>query len=160
VSRYFSGPSPCTHCFHTRLATSMWSAQLLHRIHDRMILLLTDSLTDQSMLPFNNCFLLIYVLNIVMLAGNHALPMMLRFYIWLGTKIFRKGQMNETLHFLLDHPRRYVSFPFQSISKKIDEYKMLLILVPKSSNVVPSFPSSCLHVRPDLSILEKANEEG
>jgi Trk-type K+ transport system membrane component len=65
-------------------------------------------LTDQSMIPFNGSFLLIYVLNVVMLAGNHALPMMLRFYIWLGTKLWRRGQINETLHFLLDHPRRYV----------------------------------------------------
>ena len=65
-------------------------------------------LTDQSMIPFNGSFLLIYVLNVVMLAGNHALPMMLRFYIWLGTKLWRRGQVNETLHFLLDHPRRYV----------------------------------------------------
>ena len=65
------------------------------------------------MIPFNGSFLLIYVLNVVMLAGNHALPMMLRFYIWLGTKLWRRGQVNETLHFLLDHPRRYVvSLPF------------------------------------------------
>jgi len=63
------------------------------------------------MIPFNDSFLLIYVLNVVMLAGNHALPMMLRFYIWLGTKLWRRGQVNETLHFLLDHPRRYVLSP-------------------------------------------------
>jgi Trk-type K+ transport system membrane component len=60
------------------------------------------------MIPFSTSFVVIYVLNVVMLAGNHALPMMLRFYIWLGTKIWRRGQTNETLHFLLDHPRRYV----------------------------------------------------
>ncbi len=61
-----------------------------------------SSLVDQSMVPFATCYILIYMLVISMLAGNHALPMMLRFIIWLGTKV------NETLHFLLDHPRRYV----------------------------------------------------
>lgn len=54
-------------------------------------------------------YLIIYVLNVVMLAGNHALPMTLRFFIWAGTKIWRKGEINETLHFLLDHPRRSVT---------------------------------------------------
>jgi hypothetical protein len=73
---------------------------------DRAATKLTSSLTDQSMVPFSTSFVVIYVLNIVMLAGNHALPMMLRFYIWLGTKIWRRGQTHETLHFLLDHPRR------------------------------------------------------
>jgi Trk-type K+ transport system membrane component len=48
----------------------------------------------------------IFVICVVLLAGNHALPMMLRFVIWIGTKIWRKGEINETLNFLLDHPRR------------------------------------------------------
>lgn len=64
------------------------------------------SLVDQNMYPFSTSYLVVFVLIVVMLAGNHALPMMLRFMIWLGTKIWRKGQINETLHFLLDHPRR------------------------------------------------------
>lgn len=64
------------------------------------------SLVDQSMAPFTTCYLLIYVLDLVMLAGNHALPMMLRLIIWLGTKIWPHGETNETLNFLLDHPRR------------------------------------------------------
>lgn len=64
------------------------------------------SLLDQSMIPLMGSYLVIYVLNVVMLAGNHALPMMLRFSIWCLTKICRKGEINETLHFLLDHPRR------------------------------------------------------
>ena len=67
------------------------------------------SLLDQSMIPLMGSYLVIYVLNMVMLAGNHALPMMLRFSIWLLTKICRTGEINETLHFLLDHPRRSVS---------------------------------------------------
>ena len=65
-----------------------------------------NSLVDQSLAPFSSCYLVVFVLVVVLLAGNHALPMMLRFTIWLGTKIWRKEEVNETLHFLLDHPRR------------------------------------------------------
>lgn len=65
------------------------------------------SLIDQSMVPFASCYLLIYALDIAMVAGNHALPMTLRLVIWLGTKMCRKGSDRyESLHFLLDHPRR------------------------------------------------------
>ncbi|EIW72701.1 hypothetical protein TREMEDRAFT_11924, partial [Tremella mesenterica DSM 1558] len=65
------------------------------------------TLTDQGLAPFASCYILIYVIALVMLAGNHALPMTLRLFIWIGTKIWRKGETNETLHFLLDHPRRH-----------------------------------------------------
>jgi len=61
------------------------------------------------MVPLADCYVLIYALNVAILAGNHALPMMLRFVIWIATKICSKGQINETLHFLLDHPRRSAS---------------------------------------------------
>lgn len=74
-----------------------------------MELMGTTSLLDQSMIPLMGSYLVIYVLNLAMLAGNHALPMMLRFSLWVMTKIWRKGEINETLHFLLDHPRRWVS---------------------------------------------------
>jgi hypothetical protein len=57
--------------------------------------------------PFAKCYLFIYVLDIVTVVGNHALPMTLRLVIWLGTKVWRRGEVNETMHFLLDHPRRY-----------------------------------------------------
>lgn len=67
---------------------------------------LNTSLLDQSLLTLSASYLIVFALIVVLLAGNHALPMMLRFSIWLGTKIWRKGEMNETLHFLLDHPRR------------------------------------------------------
>ncbi|WVF71000.1 hypothetical protein IAT40_005796 [Kwoniella sp. CBS 6097] len=72
------------------------------------------SLIDQGLAPFATCYLLIYVLVFVLLAGNHALPIMLRFVIWLGTKITRQGERFETLHFLLDHPRRCFLYLFPS----------------------------------------------
>jgi hypothetical protein len=34
--------------------------------------------------------------------------MTLRMLIWLGTKLTRDSTLHQTLHFLLDHPRRYV----------------------------------------------------
>ncbi|WVQ85711.1 hypothetical protein IAT38_007877 [Cryptococcus sp. DSM 104549] len=72
------------------------------------------TLTDQGLAPFQEAYLLIYVIIIVMLVGNHALPIMLRFVIWLGTKIYRRGVKHETLHFLLDHPRRCFLYLFPS----------------------------------------------
>ncbi|WVW80474.1 hypothetical protein I302_102456 [Kwoniella bestiolae CBS 10118] len=72
------------------------------------------SLVDQGLAPFQNCYLMIYVLVFVLLAGNHAFPIILRFIIWLGTKITRRGEKFETLHFLLDHPRRCFLYLFPS----------------------------------------------
>lgn len=66
------------------------------------------SLVDQSMVPFASCYLLVWILNMTMLLGNHAFPMVLRLLIWLGTVITGRTTLNQTLHFLLDHPRRYV----------------------------------------------------
>lgn len=63
-------------------------------------------LTDEGLVPFQACYLVIYVLIVALLVGNHALPIMLRFIIWIGTKITRNGVKHESLHFLLDHPRR------------------------------------------------------
>ncbi|WVR05584.1 hypothetical protein IAU60_002603 [Kwoniella sp. DSM 27419] len=72
------------------------------------------SLTDQGLAPFATSYTLIYVLIFVLLAGNHALPIMLRSVLWLGTKITRQGRTFETLHFLLDHPRRCFLYLFPS----------------------------------------------
>nr|ODN93176.1 potassium ion transporter [Cryptococcus depauperatus CBS 7841] len=72
------------------------------------------SLTDQALLPFQKCYLIIYTIITSLLVGNHALPVMLRFIVWSGTKIFRRGERHETLHFLLDHPRRCFLYLFPS----------------------------------------------
>ncbi|WWC88191.1 uncharacterized protein L201_003096 [Kwoniella dendrophila CBS 6074] len=72
------------------------------------------SLMDQGLAPLANCYLIIYVTAFVLLAGNHAFPIILRFIIWIGTKITRKGEKFETLHFLLDHPRRCFLYLFPS----------------------------------------------
>ncbi|KAL7414479.1 cation transport protein-domain-containing protein [Mrakia frigida] len=73
------------------------------------------SLVDTSMIPFSTDYLMIFSLSFVILAGNHALPIFLRLIIWIGTKILPKdSEAVETLHFLLDHPRRCFLYLFPS----------------------------------------------
>ncbi|ODO07626.1 potassium ion transporter [Cryptococcus wingfieldii CBS 7118] len=71
-------------------------------------------LTDQALIPFQTNYLLIYIIMIGLLVGNHALPIALRFIIWIGTKLTRTGTRNESFHFLLDHPRRCFLYLFPS----------------------------------------------
>ncbi|KAI0317188.1 cation transport protein-domain-containing protein [Amylostereum chailletii] len=90
------------------------------------------SLVDQSMVPFQRAYPMIIFLFYLVLAGNTAFvsftlywllacsddlrqPIFLRFYIWLLTKIVpSKSRAHETLHFLLDHPRRCFIYLFPS----------------------------------------------
>jgi len=59
------------------------------------------------MVPFQNCYLLIYVLSFQILAGNEALPLFLRMELWLLTKVVKKGsELDVSLNFLLTHSRR------------------------------------------------------
>ncbi|KAL5504739.1 hypothetical protein ACEPAH_7402 [Sanghuangporus vaninii] len=60
------------------------------------------SLVDQSMIPFQTAYPLIFVMVILILAGNTAycIPV--------------DSRLNETLHFLLDHPRRCFIYLFPS----------------------------------------------
>ncbi|KAK0195856.1 cation transport protein-domain-containing protein [Armillaria mellea] len=73
------------------------------------------SLVDQSMVPFQQAYLMIFVMIFLILAGNTSFPIFLRFTIWLLTKIVpENSRANETLHFLLDHPRRCFIYLFPS----------------------------------------------
>ncbi|TFL07165.1 cation transport protein-domain-containing protein [Pterulicium gracile] len=73
------------------------------------------SLVDQSMVPFQKAYLMIFVMIILILAGNTAYPILLRFIIWSLTKMVKRdSRLNETLHFLLDHPRRCYIYLFPS----------------------------------------------
>lgn len=89
-----------------------------------------------------------------MLAGNHALPMVLRLIIWIGTKIFKSGPTNETLHFLLDHPRRSVH-PFVELvcfmSVLTINEQMFPLSLSKPSNMVSDLDIPCVHVRLDCA---------
>ncbi|KAI6158813.1 cation transport protein-domain-containing protein [Pisolithus thermaeus] len=73
------------------------------------------SLVDQSMVPFQTAYPMIFFMIFCILAGNTAFPVFLRFTIWVVTKIIPAGsRLNETLHFLLDHPRRCFIYLFPS----------------------------------------------
>ncbi|KAI0762545.1 TrkH-domain-containing protein [Fomes fomentarius] len=73
------------------------------------------SLVDQGMVPFQHAYLMIFALMFVILAGNHGLPLFLRLIIWIYTKLVKDdGDMDQVLHFLLDHPRRCFLYLFPS----------------------------------------------
>ncbi|EJD46884.1 hypothetical protein AURDEDRAFT_113542 [Auricularia subglabra TFB-10046 SS5] len=73
------------------------------------------SLVDQSMVPFQKAYPMILFMCFLILAGNTAFPVFLRFIIWILYKIVpRKSTHSETLCFLLDHPRRCFVYLFPS----------------------------------------------
>ncbi|KIP02880.1 hypothetical protein PHLGIDRAFT_32026 [Phlebiopsis gigantea 11061_1 CR5-6] len=73
------------------------------------------SLVDAGMVPFQKAYLMIFSMIFAILAGNHGMPIFLRLIIWTFTKFVEDGsQMDKTLHFLLDHPRRCFLYLFPS----------------------------------------------
>ncbi|CAE7230532.1 unnamed protein product [Rhizoctonia solani] len=71
------------------------------------------SLIDQSMVPFQTAYPMIIIIFFMILAGNTAFPICLRFFIWMLSKVVSK-RSHETLSFLLDHPRRCFLYLFPS----------------------------------------------
>ncbi|KAF8841742.1 TrkH-domain-containing protein [Paxillus ammoniavirescens] len=70
------------------------------------------SLVDQSMVPFQTAYPLIFFMMFCILAGNTAFCCAL---IWTITKFVpANSRLHETLHFLLDHPRRCFVYLFPS----------------------------------------------
>ncbi|KAI8060955.1 cation transporter [Gongronella butleri] len=63
---------------------------------------------DASMVPFQNCAFPLLLLGFLVLAGNTAYPICLRFLFWIMYKLTpRSFEMHrETLQYLLSHPRR------------------------------------------------------
>ncbi|KAG9217695.1 hypothetical protein CCMSSC00406_0003616 [Pleurotus cornucopiae] len=60
------------------------------------------SLVDMGMVPFQSAYLMIFALMFVILAGNHALPI-----LWIGYKITPiTSETHKAMEFLIDHPRR------------------------------------------------------
>ncbi|KAH9850186.1 TrkH-domain-containing protein [Lenzites betulinus] len=72
------------------------------------------SLVDQNMVPFQTAYPMIVFIVICVLAGNTCLPIFLRLFIWLLTKLPGRSRTKESLHFLLDHPRRCTIYLFPS----------------------------------------------
>ncbi|KAF5353410.1 hypothetical protein D9756_007889 [Leucocoprinus leucothites] len=73
------------------------------------------SLVDMGMVPFQTAYLMIFPLMLVIIGGNHAMPVFLRFVIWIISKVVRQGSdAHAALSFLLDHPRRCFLYLFPS----------------------------------------------
>jgi Trk-type K+ transport system membrane component len=73
------------------------------------------SLLDESMVPFQRTYGWVIVVGLLILAGNTAFPIFLRSIIWILSKVTPKqSRFNETLQFLLDHPRRCFIYLFPS----------------------------------------------
>ncbi|KAK0201093.1 potassium transporter [Desarmillaria ectypa] len=71
------------------------------------------SLVDLGMVPFQTAYLMIFPLGFVILAGNHALPIFLRFIIWICSKFTEpESDLDKALDFLLHHPRRCYFYLF------------------------------------------------
>lgn len=73
------------------------------------------SLIDTSMINLNDQYLMLIPIAILILAGNTAFPIVLRFMIWiLSLCVPKTSRTYETLRFLLDHPRRCFIYLFPS----------------------------------------------
>ncbi|KAK0229339.1 potassium transporter [Armillaria nabsnona] len=73
------------------------------------------SLVDVGMLPFQTAYLLVFSLMFLILAGNHALPIIMRLIIWICSKFTEpESDLDKALDFLLHHPRRCYIYLFPS----------------------------------------------
>ncbi|EPQ26710.1 uncharacterized protein PFL1_05689 [Pseudozyma flocculosa PF-1] len=73
------------------------------------------SLIDTSMTTMQDAYFLLIPMGFLILAGNTAFPIVLRFFIWCISKVVpKRSRVSETLQFLLDHPRRCFVYLFPS----------------------------------------------
>ncbi|KAG4444471.1 hypothetical protein IFR05_000062 [Cadophora sp. M221] len=73
------------------------------------------TLTPDSMISFQSAVFPLIFGSFLIVIGNTGFPCMLRFIIWLGSKMIPvDGRLYEELRFLLDHPRRCFTLLFPS----------------------------------------------
>ncbi|KAM7205055.1 Low-affinity potassium transport protein [Rhypophila sp. PSN 637] len=73
------------------------------------------TLTPDSMNSFNTAVFPLLVMSFLIIIGNTAFPVMLRFIIWVMSLVVPKtGGLYEEVRFLLDHPRRCFTLLFPS----------------------------------------------
>ena len=73
------------------------------------------TLTPDSMDSFADAVWILLMGSFLIIIGNTGFPCMLRFTIWVVSKVVRSGSpIWEELHFLLDHPRRCFTLLFPS----------------------------------------------
>jgi len=71
------------------------------------------TLTPDSMLSFGSAVFPLLLMTFLIVIGNTGFPCMLRFVIWLSSKLAPRGSgLWEELQFLLDHPRRCFTLLF------------------------------------------------
>jgi Trk-type K+ transport system membrane component len=71
------------------------------------------TVTPDSMISFNTAVLPLVVGAFLIVAGNTGFPCMLRFCIWIGSKLVPMGSgIWDEFRFLLDHPRRCFTLLF------------------------------------------------
>lgn len=74
------------------------------------------TLTPNSMQSFNESVYVMIILAFLIVIGNTGFPVMLRFIIWILFKLSKPMSLfNESLGFLLDHPRRCFTLLFPSV---------------------------------------------
>lgn len=71
------------------------------------------SLVDDSVIPFQSDYFVLFVIGLLILAGNTAYPVFLRLILWSALKVLNlttkpdvMGPWKETLEFILKYPRR------------------------------------------------------
>ncbi|THX51699.1 potassium transport protein TRK1/TRK2 [Aureobasidium pullulans] len=73
------------------------------------------TLTPNSMISFQSAVMPLLFGSFLIIIGNTGFPCMLRFVIWLSSKLVPRGSgIWEELRFLLDHPRRCFTLLFPS----------------------------------------------
>lgn len=73
------------------------------------------TVVDTSLIEMPNAYPMIFVIIWLILVGATAFPLSLRLFVWVGTKICRKGGSTyKGLKFLLKHPRRCFMYLFPS----------------------------------------------
>ncbi|KAF9872729.1 potassium ion transporter [Colletotrichum karsti] len=70
------------------------------------------TLTPDSMNSFNDATFILLIMSFLIIIGNTGFPIMLRFIIWVSSKIVPNGGLHQELRFLLDHPRRCFTLLF------------------------------------------------
>ncbi|GMF63716.1 unnamed protein product [[Candida] boidinii] len=74
------------------------------------------SLNPTSLVPFNQCAFILIVSSVFIVIGNTGFPIFLRFIIWIMFKLSTPLTLfQESLAFLLDHPRRCFTLLFPAV---------------------------------------------
>ncbi|CAK7245781.1 MAG: hypothetical protein STHCBS139747_007373 [Sporothrix thermara] len=84
------------------------------------------SLLDANMIPFENAHFVIITMGLMILAGNTAYPVFLRFIFWAMLNILhwstgddQFSETKETIAFILQYPRHWVAFEVLNLKNPV-----------------------------------------